>query len=216
TILKPINPDHHADKKGFFGWFNRHFDRFTNRYQGGVARVVHRPKRFMIVYLVIAAALALMYVRLPSSFLPIEDQGFVITNVQLPAGASSNRTSEAMRQMEEYYMSRPSVRNVVSILGFSFSGAGENAGLAFTTFKDWSERDISAMDEGNMATGAFAQTIRDGQFFSLVPPAIPALGNASGFTFRLQDRGGVGRETLMAARGQLLMQANQHQIGSAS
>ena len=210
TILKPIDPSHHADKKGFFGWFNRHFDRFTNRYQGGVARVVHRPKRFMIVYLAIVAVLALMYVRLPSSFLPVEDQGFVITNVQLPPGATSNRTSEAMRQMEQYYLSRPSVSNVVSIMGFSFSGAGENAGLAFTTFKDWSERDVSAMDEGNMATGAFMQSIRDGQFFSLVPPAIPALGNASGFTFRLQDRGGVGRGTLMAARGQLLMQANQH------
>lgn len=212
TILKPIDPNHNADKKGFFGWFNRHFDRFTNHYQGGVARVVHRPKRFMIVYLAIVSVLAVMYMRLPSSFLPVEDQGYVITNVQLPPGASANRTSEAMRQMEQYFMSQPSVTNVVSILGFSFSGSGENAGLAFTTLKDWSQRTISATEIGNLATSTFMRTIGDGQFYSLVPPAIPALGNASGFNFRLQDRGGVGHAALVAARGQLLMQANQNPV----
>ncbi len=212
TLLKPINPEDHAEKKGFFGWFNRMFNRGTHSYQRGVTRMVHRPKRFMIVYVAIVAVLALMYMRLPSSFLPVEDQGYVITNVQLPPGATTNRTLEAMEQMEQYYKSRPAVQNVVSILGFSFSGAGENAGLAFTTFKDWSDRDTSAMEEGNMATMAFASKIWDGQFFSLVPPAIPALGNASGFTFRLQDRGNVGRATLLAARNQLLMQANQHPV----
>jgi len=212
TLLKPVNPQDHAEKRGFFGWFNRNFTRVTNRYEGGVTRMVHRPKRFMVVYVAVVAVLALMYVRLPSSFLPVEDQGFVLNNVQLPPGATSNRTLESMKIMEEYYLSRPSVENVVSILGFSFSGAGENAGLAFTTFKDWSERDTSAMEEGGMATATFAQIIHDGQFFSLVPPAIPALGNAAGFTFRLQDRGGLGREALLAARGQLLMQANQHPV----
>ncbi|GAA5233468.1 multidrug efflux RND transporter permease subunit [Verticiella sediminum] len=212
TLLKPVNQEQHAERKGFFGWFNRFFNKATHRYQNGVTRIVHRPKRFMLLYLVIVGFLAFSYMRLPSSFLPVEDQGYVITNVQLPAGATQARTSAAMEQMEEYFLKRPSVDKMVSILGFSFSGAGENAGLAFTTFKDWSERDTSAMDEGNMATGYFAQHIRDGEFFSLVPPAIPELGTASGFTFRLQDRAGLGHGALIDARNQLLMKANQHPV----
>ncbi len=210
TLLKPINPQHHAERKGFFGWFNRVFNRGTQRYKNGVTRMVHRPKRFMLLYVLVVVLLGFFYLRLPSSFLPVEDQGYVVTNVQLPPGATTSRTSAAMKQMEEYYLQRPAVDGMVSIMGFSFSGAGENAGLAFTTFKDWSERDTSAMEEGDLATGTFMQTIRDGQFFSLVPPAIPELGNASGFTFRLQDRGNVGRDVLMGARNQLLGAANSN------
>ena len=210
TLLKPINPQHHADRKGFFGWFNRSFNRGTQRYQNGVTRLVHRPRRFMVVYALIVVLLGFLYLRLPSSFLPVEDQGYVVTNVQLPPGATVERTSNSIKQMEEYFLARPAVAGMVSIMGFSFSGAGENAGLAFTTFKDWSERDTTAMEEGNLATGTFSQTIRDGEFFSLVPPAIPELGNASGFTFRLQDRANVGRETLLAARNQMLGMANNN------
>ncbi len=210
TLLKPIDPETHGQKRGFFGWFNRVFQRTTHGYEAQVSRVVHRPKRFMIVYLAIVAVLGVLYLRLPTSFLPVEDQGFVITNVQLPPGASLNRTLASIEQMEKYYMSLPETENTVSILGFSFSGAGENAALAFTTFKDWSERDRSAMEIGAASTGYFAAHIPDGQFFSLVPPAIPALGNAAGFDFRLQDRGNLGRAALMQARNQLLMQANQH------
>ena len=213
SLLKPIDPHTHgAEKKGPFGWFNRGFDRATHGYQRAVGGIVRRPKRLMILYLVIVGLLVATYLRLPSSFLPVEDQGYTITNVQLPPGATLGRTLEAVKGIEEYYLSRPSTNRIVTILGFSFSGAGQNAALAFTTFKDWSERDTSAMQEAGMATMRLGASILDGQIFSLVPPAIPALGNASGFTFRLQDRGGVGRQALLAARNQLLMQANQDPV----
>ncbi|MGD9942807.1 MAG: efflux RND transporter permease subunit [Burkholderiaceae bacterium] len=214
TLLKPIPPGHHAEKPGFFGWFNRGFTRTSDRYQGWVARMVRKAGRYMIVYAAILVALGVMYSRLPSSFLPVEDQGFVITDVQLPPGATLNRTREAVAQMEKHFLSRPSVETVVSITGFSFSGMGQNAALAFTVFKDWSQRgpEESAQAEANRANGAFFMGVRDAQMFSLVPPAIPELGTASGFSFRLQDRGGVGHEALLAARNQLLAEVAKSPI----
>ncbi len=213
TLLKPVHAESHGEnKKGPFGWFNRGFNRATNGYQRSVGGIVRRPKRFMLLYLVIVAILAVLYLRLPGSFLPVEDQGYTMTNVQLPPGATLERTLTAVEDIEQYYMNRPSVARIVTILGFSFSGSGQNAALAFTTFKDWSDRDTSAMQEAGMATQALGAKILDGQIFSLVPPAIPALGNSSGFEFRLQDRGDVGHEALLNARNQLLMLANQDPV----
>ncbi len=206
TLLKPIPPGHHAEKRGFFGWFNRGFTRASDHYQSWVGRMLNKVGRYMVIYAAIVVALGVLYMRLPSSFLPVEDQGFVITDVQLPPGATLNRTREAVAQMEKHYLSRPSVDKVVSITGFSFSGMGQNAALAFTVFKDWSQRgaDESAQAEANRANGAFFMGVKDAQMFSVVPPAIPELGTASGFSFRLQDRGGIGHEALLAARNQLL------------
>jgi hydrophobe/amphiphile efflux-1 (HAE1) family protein len=206
TLLKPIPAGHHEEKKGFAGWFNRWFQRTTVGYERSVGGLARRTGRSMLLYLALIAVLGYTYVRLPSSFLPVEDQGFTITDVQLPAGATTGRTREALAQLEGYMLSQPSVENIVAISGFSFSGMGQNAGLAFTVFKDWSERgpDQSASAEANRANGAMFMGVKDAQMYTLVPPAIPELGSASGFSLRLQDRGGLGHEALLEARNRLL------------
>lgn len=204
TIIKPIAKGHH-EKKGFFGWFNRGFARITKGYSATTTRLVSRGGRVMFVYLVILGVLAFSYIRLPSAFLPSEDQGYMITDIQLAPGATQPRTLETAEQMEKYFTERPAVAGVISILGFSFSGVGQNAGLAFTMFKDWSERssDESAMKEVGNANGVF-QGISDGTLFSVVPPSIEGMGNSGGFALRLQDRAGLGRDALLAA-GDALM-----------
>ena len=205
TLLKPIEPGHHHEKRGFFGWFNRGFARTASSYQGFVARMLGKAGRYMVIYAVILLCVGLLYVRLPSSFLPTEDQGYIVTNVQLPPGASANRTEEVIKQVEKYYLSLKSVARTVAVTGFSFSGSGQNAGLVFTPLKDWSQRGPgeSATDIAGRAFGALSP-IRDAILFPVNPPPIRELGNATGFTFRLQDRGGLGHDALLAARNRLL------------
>src|SRR5690606_5316367 len=203
TLLKPIVKGHHEQKKGFFGWFNRLFASGTQRYAAQVGRIVGK-KRYMLAYGLIVVIMAVLYVRLPTAFLPTEDQGFVLTEIELPAGASANRTLASFKQLENYYMERPGVENVTTIQGFSFSGMGQNAGLAFITFKDWAERDTSTMEEQEMAEATLPERVRDGELSFIDPPAIPELGNSAGFSVRLQDRGRVGREALLAAKDELL------------
>ncbi len=204
TLLKPMEAGHH-EKKGFFGSFNRWFNRTSNNYQSFVGKMLSKTGRYMIVYGVIFLCVGLLYARLPSSFLPMEDQGYLITNIQLPPGATSNRTLDVIKQVENYYLKQPGVAHTVAVSGFSFSGSGQNAGLTFVPLKDWSERGSgeSANDIAGKAFGAFSQ-IQDAIVFPVNPPPIPELGNATGFTFRLQDRGGMGHDALMAARNQLL------------
>lgn len=213
TLLKPMKPGEHMERRGFFGWFNRAFTRTTDVYTGGVSRILRRTGRFMLIYGVLLVGVGFLFAKLPSSFLPVEDQGFLITNIQLPPGASGNRTEAVITTVEEFYMGHPAVERVVAITGFSFSGRGQNAGLAFTTLKDWDERDASQSAEAiaGQASGAFSR-IRDAIVFALSPPPIPELGNASGFNFRLQDRGGLGYDSLLAARNQLLGMAGQSPI----
>ncbi|MGN6702494.1 MAG: efflux RND transporter permease subunit, partial [Burkholderiaceae bacterium] len=213
TILKPVQAGHHHEKGGFFGWFNRSFGRTSKRYQGVVGRLIHHTGRYMVIYGVIVACVVLLFVRLPNSFLPIEDQGYLITNVQLPPGASANRTLDVLKQVEAYYLKQPSTEHVVSVTGFSFSGNGQNAGLVFTPLKDWSQRDASQSAEAiaGRAMGAFSK-IRDAIVFPVSPPPIRELGNATGFTFRLQDRAGLGHDALLAARNQLLGMAAQSPV----
>ncbi len=205
TLLKPVEAGHHHEKKGFFGWFNRGFHRTTGGYQSFVAKMLTRTGRYMAIYGVIIACVVLLYARLPSSFLPIEDQGYLITNVQLPPGASVNRTLDVIKQVENYYLKQPAIQHTVAVTGFSFSGSGQNAGLVFTPLKDWSERGPSdaATAIAGRAFGALSQ-IRDAIIFPVNPPPIRELGNATGFTFRLQDRGGLGHDALLSARDQLL------------
>ncbi|MES2784188.1 MAG: efflux RND transporter permease subunit [Pseudomonadota bacterium] len=206
TFLKPMEAGHHLEKKGFFGRFNRGFQRTAKGYEGFVARILRRSGRALVVYLAIIAAVAVLFLRMPSSFLPSEDQGYLIVNVQLPPGATIERTTSVMAQVENFILKQPEVQSMVGVLGFSFSGQGQNAGLAFVTLKDWSERTGPGQSAGELAGRAFMGLagIRDAFIFAISPPAIPELGNATGFNFRLQDRGGNGHEALVAARNQLL------------
>ncbi|OON61084.1 multidrug efflux RND transporter permease subunit [Massilia sp. KIM] len=213
-LLKPVQAGHHHDKRGFFGWFNRKFTATAKNYESFVARLLRRSARAMVVFAVVIGVVVLLFTRMPSSFLPNEDQGYVIANVQLPPGATRERTSEVMRQAEEFIMKQPEVANMVSVLGFSFSGSGQNMALAFIPLKDWDERKgdgSSAQALAGRIMGGLSG-VRDAFIFALSPPPIPELGRGTGFTFRLQDRGGNGRAALLAARNQLLGMASQSPI----
>jgi multidrug efflux pump len=214
TLLKPVEAGHHHAKTGFFGWFNRGFASTAKGYERGVAKVLPRAARYLVIYLAILAGAALMYQRLPTSFLPNEDQGTMLVNIQLPPGATQERTLAVMQQVEAYVLKQPEVKSMVSVLGFSFSGQGQNAALAFVTLKDWSERKGEGSSAQALAGRAFGALsgIRDAFIFPLSPPPIPELGTSSGFSFRLQDRAGLGHEALLAARNQLLGMAAQSKV----
>ncbi|QFU04709.1 Multidrug efflux pump subunit AcrB [Pseudoalteromonas sp. THAF3] len=209
TILKPIKGNH-LEKGGFFGWFNRTFDRSNDGYQGAVGGLLKRPVRSMALYGAIIAVMALMFARLPSSFLPDEDQGIFLTMVQLPSGASQERTEEIMTKVADYYHGEDSVRSVFTVSGFSFAGRGQNVGLAFVRLKDWSERDDSQSVQATIgrAMGYFS-TIKEAQIFAFNLPPIQELGQATGFNLFLQDRGALGHDALLQARNQLLGMAAQ-------
>ena len=214
TLLKPVQAGHHQASRGVLGWFNRGFTRASNGYEGLVARLLRRAGRAMVLYLAIIVAVGVLFTRLPSSFLPAEDQGYLLVNVQLPPGATVGRTTSVMEQVEGFILKQPEVQSMVGVLGFSFSGQGQNAGLAFVTLKDWSERagpGNTAQAVAGRAFGALMR-VRDAFIFALSPPPIPELGTASGFNFRLQDRGGNGRAALIAARNQLLGAASQSKV----
>ncbi|XAH24188.1 efflux RND transporter permease subunit [Xylophilus sp. GW821-FHT01B05] len=214
TLLKPVDAGHHHEKKGFFGWFNRGFSRTAKSYEGLVSRILRRAARYLVIYAAIIAAVVFAYLRVPTSFLPQEDQGNIIVNVQLPPGATQERTLNVMEQVEGFILKQPEVQSMVAVLGFSFSGQGQNAGLAFVTLKDWDERKGAGHSADALAGRAFGalSSIRDAFIYPLSPPPIPELGNASGFTFRLQDRGSLGHDALVNARNQMLGMASQSPI----
>jgi multidrug efflux pump len=214
TLLKPVEAGHNHEKKGFFGWFNRSFSRTAKGYEGIVAGMLKRSLRYLVIYAAIIGAVVVVYKRLPTSFLPSEDQGIMLVNVQLPPGATLERTLSVMQQAESFVLKQPEVQSMVSVLGFSFSGQGQNAGLAFVTLKDWSDRPSPSQSADALAgrTMGALMGVRDAFIFALNPPPIPELGAASGFTFRLQDRGGAGHEALVNARNQLLGMASQSKI----
>ncbi len=213
TLLKPIDPHHHA-RKGFFGAFNRGFKRTTVGYESLVGRILPRAGRYLVIYAAILAAVALMYTKLPTSFLPNEDQGYLLVNVQLPPGATQSRTEAVMKQVEDFFHAQPEVDKVVGVLGFSFSGSGQNAALAFVPLKPWDERKGQQHSAQALAGRAFGALmgVRDAFIYPLSPPPIPELGTATGFSFRLQDRGGQGHEALLNARNQLLGMAGQSKL----
>jgi multidrug efflux pump len=212
SILKPVPAEHH-EKRGFFGLFNRGFNKTTRGYGGIVGFMTKRAGRMMVIYLALLVGLGWAFMRLPSSFLPVEDQGFLLVNVQAPPEASANRTLEVMQTVESIFGKESAVTRIVGILGFSFSGTGQNAGLAFVTLKDWSERgpEDSAGAIAGRGNGQLFQ-IKDAISFALSPPAIQGLGTSNGFTFRLQDRGGRGTEALAQAREQLMAAASASPI----
>ncbi len=217
TMLKPLKKgEHHVVRTGlagrFFNWFNNGFDRTSGRYQRGVRGILHRPGRFMVVFLALTVVMGLLFVRLPSSFLPNEDQGILMALVNAPVGATQERTLESIYKLEDHFLTneKDAVESVFSVQGFSFSGMGQNSGMAFVKLKDWDER---SDDQGvgpitGRAMMALGQ-IKDAFIFAFPPPAMPELGIASGYTFFLKDNSGAGHDALVAARNQLLGLAGQ-------
>ncbi|WP_032972995.1 multidrug efflux RND transporter permease subunit SmeE, partial [Stenotrophomonas maltophilia] len=217
TMLKPLKKgEHHVAHKGwsgrFFNGFNRGFDRTSESYQRGVRGILHRPWRFMGIVAALFLLMGVLFVRLPSSFLPNEDQGVLMALVQAPVGATQERTLESIAALEKHFMEneKDAVESVFSVQGFSFAGMGQNAGMAFVKLKDWKDRDADngVMPITGRAMAALGQ-IKDAFIFAFPPPAIPELGTASGYTFFLKDNSGQGHEALVAARNQLLGLAAQ-------
>ncbi|MCX5591669.1 efflux RND transporter permease subunit [Alcaligenes endophyticus] len=215
TILKAIPKGQHEQKRGFFGWFNRGFDKTTSGYSGLVGMSLRRGGRMMLIYAMLLGVLVFMYVRMPTGFLPEEDQGYIIANIELPAGASANRTVEIIEEVEEYFKKQPQVANIVTVQGFSFNGNGLNSAIAFVPLKGFDQRkgqENSAQTLAGKAIGALYFGLPDAAVFSIVPPAIASLGNSSGFDLRLEDRGGKGGAALQAAAQQLMGLARQSPI----
>ncbi|MGB3394696.1 MAG: efflux RND transporter permease subunit [Stenotrophomonas sp.] len=218
TMLKPLKKgEHHDSGSGwfarFFGWFNRSFDKTSGKYQRGVRGILGRPGRFMAVFAALALVMGVLFARLPSSFLPNEDQGVLMVMVQAPVGATQERTLESIAKLEQHFLEneKDAVESVFAVQGFSFAGMGQNTGIAFVKLKDWSERtsaDLSAEAVAARGSAALSQ-IKDAFIFAFVPPAMPELGIASGYSFYLQDNGGQGHEALIAARNQLLGMAGE-------
>ncbi|MBF0033519.1 efflux RND transporter permease subunit [Citrobacter freundii] len=214
TLLKPVSAEHHEKRSGFFGWFNAKFDHSVNHYTNSVSGIVRKTGRYLVVYLVIVIGMAVLFMRLPTSFLPEEDQGVFMTMIQLPAGATQERTQKVLDQVTQYYLTneKANVESVFTVNGFSFSGQGQNSGLAFVSLKPWDER---SGEENSVeaviarATRAFSQ-IRDGLVFPFNMPAIVELGTATGFDFELIDQGGLGHTALTQARNQLLGMVAKH------
>jgi multidrug efflux pump len=216
TMLKPIEKGHTHEKKGFFGWFNRKFDSSNARYQGAVGRMLHKSGRYLIIYGGLLAVTAFMFTRLPTSFLPDEDQGVFFTQVQLPAGATQEQTLEVLAKMEDYFLNEEgeNVKSLFTVAGFSFSGTGQNSGIGFVRLRDWSERpgkENSAAGIVQRASAEFASW-PEAQAFAFAPPAIRELGNASGFNLFIQDRTGLGRDALIQARNTMIGEAAKNPI----
>ncbi len=214
TLLKPVAKGHTIADKGFFGWFNRSFNDLSGRYQGAVRGILGKSVRWMAIYGAIIVVMAFLFIRMPTSFLPEEDQGTIYTLVQLPPGATDERTQGVLKQVENHFLADKAVKSIFTVSGFSFAGAGQNAGLAFISLKPFEERKAAQLKAGAVAGrayGAFSQ-IRDAMVFPIVPPAVQELGNASGFDFQLQDTGGVGHEALINARNMMLGMAAQNPV----
>lgn len=209
TILKPRKKD--EGTKGFLGWFNRSFKRANNGYAAVVSGTLKRPKRVIFIYALLIGAMVFLFDRIPTSFIPNEDQGLVISLVQLPAGATQERTGEVMSQVQDYFTRQKEVASVFTVAGFSFAGSGQNTGMAFVRLKDWDERTGPGEDADSVvgkAFGALSQ-IRDAQVFPINLPPVLELGTAAGFDVQLRDVNHQGHEALMAARNQLLGMAAQ-------
>jgi multidrug efflux pump len=211
TIIK--HNDEEKSQKGFAGWFNRNFDKGAMRYTRAVGTVISRRRLFMGIYLLIVIATGFMFTRVPTTFLPDEDQAVMFVQATLPANASAERTQQVLDNVREYLMTQESgiVSSVFTANGFSFAGRGQNVGIAFVQLKTWADRPAAAQKVQALAGRAMAHfaTIKDARVFAFVPPAVMELGNATGFDFFLQDTNGKGHEALMAARNQFLQMASQ-------
>ena len=209
TLLKPVKASHKHGQKGFFGWFNRNFGLATTRYQRSVAVILRHSGIALVVFAIIIVLVGSLYTHLPSSFLPAEDQGYFITNIQLPVGATQERTDQVLKLVENYFLQQPEIESFITVAGFSFNGRGQNSALSFGRLKDWSQRkgkEHTVQAVIARALGTFS-TVKDAIIFPLNPPAIAELGNSTGFDLQLQDLAGLGHNALVAARNQLLAAA---------
>src|SRR5438477_1284375 len=214
SLLKPIPKGHKHEKRGFFGWFNRTFAKSTTKYQSAVGGILNYNWMSMIVFVLVIFLVGLFYTHLPSSFLPAEDQGYFITNIQLPVGAAQERTDEVLRQVEEYFLKQPEIESFITVAGFSFNGRGQNSALSFGRLKDWSKRkgaEHTVQGVIGRAAGKFS-AIKDAIICPLNPPAIAELRNSTGFDLQLQDLAGLGHAKLLAARNQLLEMAAKNPL----
>ncbi|WP_085683253.1 MULTISPECIES: efflux RND transporter permease subunit EmhB [unclassified Pseudomonas] len=216
TMLKAIpKGEHGTPKKGFFGWFNRNFDRSVRSYERGVGNILQRKAPYLLAYLLIVVGMIWLFTRIPTAFLPEEDQGVLFAQVQTPAGSSAERTQVVIDEMRSYLLDKESssVASVFTVNGFNFAGRGQSSGLAFIMLKPWHERDAS---NSVFALAQRAQqhffSFRDAMVFAFAPPAVLELGNATGFDVFLQDRAGIGHDKLMEARNQFLGMAAQSKV----
>ena len=218
TLLRPVEKGNRIGEKGRLRWFFRRFNRLFERARALYERIVggsfSKRKRYLLLYVALVITMVFLFLRLPTAFLPDEDQGFIICQIQLPAGATQERTIKVIRQVEKHFLEQETrtVETIITVAGFSFAGRGQNMGIAFVKLKDWSLRkssDLKAPAVAARAMRAFSQ-IRDGLVFAFSPPAVIELGQANGFDFQLQDRGGLGHDKLMEARNQLLGMAMQN------
>ncbi|WP_274572097.1 efflux RND transporter permease subunit [Neisseria leonii] len=219
SMLKALPKGHHEEKKGFFGWFNRKFSDGTHRYESRVAKLLRKSARMMAVYVALAVVAVLLFVRIPASFLPPEDQGSLMMMVQLPAGATKARTDATLAVANQVITSMPEVDNFIGVSGFSFAGSGQNVGFGFVTLKDWKERTAPGSDAASVAgkiTGALMGSVRDGFAIVMNPPAIMELGTSAGFEMYLQDRSNAGHEALLAKRNELIAKMRQSPMFDAS
>jgi multidrug efflux pump len=216
TLLKPVAKGEHHSNRGFFGWFNRFFDSSNLRYQKVVARILGRPVRYLLIYAVLASIMGLLFFRLPTAYVPDEDQGYLFTLVQTPVGATLQRTLNALDKVKDYFLNqeKDSVAAVFLVAGFSFTGAGQNIGFGFIPLKDWSQRKSEKLGIPAIQQRAYAalSKIQDAQAFAFAPPAIMELGNSAGFDFYLKDDKGKGHPSLIAARNQLLGMAMKDKL----
>lgn len=214
TMLKPIKKGEHGKTTGFFGWFNRMFDKSTNHYVDGVGHMVRSTGRYMLIYLVIVVGMAFLFMRLPSSFLPEEDQGLLLAQAQLPAGATQERTQKVLDQVTDYFLTqeKDTVKSVFTVNGFGFAGRGQNTGIAFVSLKPWDERTGADMKVPAIAGRAMQAlgAIKDAMVIPFNLPAIIELGNATGFDFELIDQNNLGHDKLTEARNQLFGMIAQH------
>ncbi len=219
TLLKPVQKGGHQAHGRFADWFNRNFALAVSRYQSLLQRVVASPARPLVIYAVIAGVLVLLFATLPTGFLPEEDQGFIMAQIMLPAGAQQSRTLAVAKEVEHHFLvdEKANVSNMFIVTGFSFAGAGQNVGMGFIHLRDWSERPGAANHAPAIVSRAMAafSNLRDGRVFALVPPSVPGLGQSAGFDFELEDHGGLGHQGLVAAQNQLLMMAARDPVLSA-
>ncbi|MEZ5485675.1 MAG: efflux RND transporter permease subunit [Lysobacteraceae bacterium] len=216
TLLKPLKKGEHHGEKGFFRWFNQKFDAGNSGYRKQVRGILARSGRFLVVYLGLAVVMGFLFLRVPSSFLPDEDQGVLFTIVQTPVGSTQQRTQKAMEKVEDYFFKNEAehIESVFAVQGFSFSGSGQNNGMAFVKLKDWEERktpESSVQAVAGRAMGALMQ-IKDAMAFAVAPPPVMELGTTGGFNVYLKDYSGQGHEKLIAARNQLLGAAAQSKL----
>ncbi|ADD67034.1 transporter, hydrophobe/amphiphile efflux-1 (HAE1) family [Denitrovibrio acetiphilus DSM 12809] len=214
TLLKPVEKGHQERTKGFFGWFNRNFNKSRDLYKKSVGYVAARAVRFILLYGVILAAMIFMFTKIPTSFLPDEDQGIMMLMLNSPAGSTMERTRSNMEDVEEYFLTqeKDNIISIFTVTGFSFAGQGQNTGLGFVKLKDWEERpnpDQSVQSISSRATQRL-WAMKDAMVFVTYPPAITELGRSSGFNMQILDRGGQGHEVLVEAKQELLQKARQN------